>query len=106
MVFKETSIFTKQINALISDDEYKELQNFLLKTPDAGVIIKGSGGIRKLRWKQSGQGKRGGFRLIYFWHVSEDVFLMLLAYPKNVQDNLSNEQLKILKQVVDKELNP
>jgi len=104
MVFKETSIFTKQINGLINDDEYKELQNFLLKTPDTGAIIQGSGGIRKLRWKQSGQGKRGGFRVIYFWHVSDDVFLMLLAYPKNVQDNLTNEQLTILKKTVEKEL--
>ena len=104
MVFKETSIFTKQINNLINDDEYKELQNFLLKTPDTGAIIQGSGGIRKLRWKQSGQGKRGGFRVIYFWHVSDDVFLMLLAYPKNVQDNLTNEQLTILKKLVEKEL--
>ena len=104
MVFKETSIFTKQINNLINDDEYKELQNFLLKTPDTGAIIQGSGGIRKLRWKQSGQGKRGGFRVIYFWHVSDDVFLMLLAYPKNVQDNLTNEQLTTLKKLVEKEL--
>jgi len=104
MVFKETSIFTKQINGLINDDEYKELQNFLLKTPDTGAIIQGSGGIRKLRWKQGGQGKRGGFRVIYFWHVSGDVFLMLLAYPKNVQDNLTNEQLTTLKKLVEKEL--
>lgn len=104
MVFKETSIFTRQINELVNDDEYKELQNFLLKTPDAGAVIKGSGGIRKLRWKHGRQGKRGGFRLIYFWHVSEDVFLMLFAYPKNVQDNLTNEQLTVLKQVVTKEI--
>ncbi len=104
MIFKETTIFTRQINELIDDDEYKELQNFLLKKPDAGSIIEGSGGIRKLKWKLNKQGKRGGFRLIYFWYVSENVFLMLLAYPKNKQDDLTNEQIKKLKQIVEKEL--
>jgi hypothetical protein len=104
MVFKETTIFTKQINRLISDDEYKELQNFLLKTPSAGDIISGGGGIRKLRWKLGGQGKRGGLRLIYFWYVPKDEFIMLLAYSKNEQDNLTDEQVKKLKQIVEKEI--
>ncbi|MCP4702574.1 MAG: hypothetical protein GY862_37800 [Gammaproteobacteria bacterium] len=104
MVFKETTIFTRQINKLIDDDEYKTLQEFLLKTPDAGSKIPGSGGIRKLKWALGTHGKRGGFRLIYFLHTSEDVFLMLLAYPKNRQDDLTNEQLNKLKKVVESEL--
>ncbi|VFN03575.1 MAG: hypothetical protein BECKG1743F_GA0114225_108202 [Candidatus Kentron sp. G] len=66
MVFMETPIFTKAITRLLSDDEYRELQGKLLLHPDAGVLIKGSGGLRKIRWKGRGTGKRGGIRVIYY----------------------------------------
>jgi hypothetical protein len=64
MIFIETSTFTKLIGIYLSDDEYLGLQGFLLKYPDAGAIIRGTGGVRKLRWGISGKGKRGGIRVI------------------------------------------
>lgn len=81
----------------MDDDEYAELQTFLAGRPDAGNVIKGSGGMRKLRWAGSGRGKRGGLRVIYYWWVAQDRISMLLMYPKNEQDDLSANQLKLLR---------
>ena len=65
-----------------------------------GKLIPGSGGIRKLRWAGSGRGKRGGLRIIYYWRVANQQIWMLLAYPKNEQDNLTKAEIKQLKQWV------
>ncbi len=70
MVIIETRTFTRQVTALLSDDEYRALQTELAGRPDAGAIIQGSGGIRKLRWSVHGRGKRGGVRVIYYWAVA------------------------------------
>jgi mRNA-degrading endonuclease RelE of RelBE toxin-antitoxin system len=73
------------------------MQIHLAAQPDAGKIIKGSGGIRKLRWSGSGRGKRGGLRVIYYWWVAKDRISLLMVYPKNEQDDLTADQLKQLK---------
>jgi mRNA-degrading endonuclease RelE of RelBE toxin-antitoxin system len=75
----------------------------LVRKPDAGKIISGSGGLRKLRWSAGGKGKRGGLRVIYYWYVSLEIILLLFAYPKNEQDDLTPEQLKQLKKVIEGE---
>lgn len=99
----ETSVFTRQIQGLISDDEYAELQFALAERPELGALVRNGGGIRKIRWAQSGRGKRGGIRVIYYWYVSGNQILMLLAYAKNVQENLTSTQVKILRQLVKEE---
>lgn len=103
MIIVETSVFTRQVQKHLTDDEYKELQIALVERPDAGDLIKESGGLRKVRWAIGGRGKRGGVRVIYYWAVSQDRLLMLLMYAKNEQDDLSREQLKLLKQIVEAE---
>lgn len=100
MVFVETSIFTRQVQEFLSDDAYKDLQQELAKRPEIGSIIPGSGGLRKLRWRGQGRGKRGGVRVIYYWATQEDQILMLFIYPKNVRDDLSSSQLKLLRDLV------
>ena len=100
MLFIETPIFTKLVIDLISDDEYRKLQLALVLRPEAGKIISGSGGLRKIRWKSGGSGKRGGLRLIYFWDVPEDTIYMLLIYKKSKQEDLTQSQLKILRNLV------
>lgn len=100
----ETTIFTKKVNALLTDDEYRNLQNTLILNPEKGRIIRSSGGLRKIRWGITGRGKSGGVRIIYYWIVQRKIILMLLIYPKNEQDDLTSSQLKILKSLVDKEL--
>ena len=69
--FRETSVFTRDIAVLLSDDEYAELQGALIVDPEAGDIIKETAGLRKLRWSQPrrGKGKRGGIRVIYYWYA-------------------------------------
>lgn len=101
MVIIETSIFTKQVNKLLSDEEYQQLQFELASRPESGSVIRGTGGLRKVRWAAKGRGKRGGSRVICFWAVSQEQPLMLLIYPKNVQDDLSHEQKRILRQIVE-----
>ena len=100
MLFIETPIFTKLVTDLMTDDEYRKIQLALVLRPEAGKIIPGSGGLRKIRWKSSGSGKRGGLRLIYFWDVLEDRIYMLLIYKKSKQEDLTPSQLKILRNLV------
>ena len=100
MIFTETPVFTRQITALLPDEEYRELQQELIFNPTAGALIKHSGGLRKVRWRSATGGKRGGLRIIYYWFVSEDEIYMLLAYGKGEKDDLSARELKILRGLV------
>ena len=103
MVIIETPIFSKQLLATLSDDEYRELQRGLLGHPEAGKVIPGSGGLRKLRWAFDGRRKRGGVRLIYYWFTAQGNLLLLFMYPKNVQEDLTPDQLRQLKRIVEEE---
>lgn len=103
MEFLETSIFTKQVLDLFSDDEYRELQAHLAQNPDAGAVIQESGGLRKVRWAAKGQGKRGGLRVIYYWIVAKDLVYMIYAYQKTKQTDLSAEQIKVLRKTIEQE---
>ncbi len=100
----ETHVFTRQVKDILSDEEYRLLQNTLVLRPDMGKIIRGSGGLRKIRWTGSGRGKRGGTRIIYYWMKTDDTILMLLIYKKQASDDLSKEQLKILRKLVEEEI--
>ncbi|MBI4787084.1 MAG: type II toxin-antitoxin system RelE/ParE family toxin [Chloroflexi bacterium] len=103
MVIIETSIFTRQVRDLLSDEEYRELQMALVNRPHASSVIKGSGGLRKVRWAVQGRGKRGSVRVVYYWAVAPDQLLMLLIYSKSKRDDLSPNQLKTLKKIVEQE---
>jgi hypothetical protein len=103
--FRETAIFTRDVIALLSDEEYAELQGVLIVQPDAGDVIPGTGGLRKLRWSQKrrGKGKRGGVRVIYYWYVSGSLIYMLLAYSKDDQDDLTTAEKRLLARLVAEE---
>jgi hypothetical protein len=103
LVIVETSIFTRQVQALFSDEDYRQLQMALVSRPDLGQIIPGSSGLRKVRWVFRGHGKRGGVRVIYYWAVVRDTILMLFMYAKNEQDDLTPEQLKVLRRIIEEE---
>ena len=100
MLFIETPTFTRLIVTLLEDDEYSKLQDELVMRPNAGDLIKDGGGIRKLRWKRAGTGKRGGIRVIYYWLTEDEQILMLLAYPKNLKDNLIDQETALLRKLV------
>jgi hypothetical protein len=101
--FIETPIFTKQISDLLDDADYRQLQVTLAIQPKSGDVIRGGGGLRKIRWSAQGRGKRGGIRVIYY-KIEEDQIYMLFAYPKNKQEALTSEQLKVLRTLIAKEL--
>lgn len=103
MVIRETSVFTRQVKQLLDPESYRLLQLRLVADPEAGALIPGTGGLRKIRWQGSGRGKRGGIRVIYYWAGRADVILMLLAYPKKEQEDLTPEQKKILAALVREE---
>lgn len=100
MIFIETSTFTKLIGKYLSDDEYLGLQKFLLKYPDTGKVIRGTGGVRKVRWAISGKGKSGGVRVIYFWKNRDDEIWMLTIYRKSDRETIPSYILrKIAKEI-------
>ena len=103
MVFIETSIFTKAIERFLPDESYRMLQSVLMLRPDAGSVIRGSGGLRKIRWSLPGSGKRGALRVIYFWSPPDTIF-MLFPYRKTDQEDLTPEQLKLLRKMVKESL--
>ena len=103
MTIIETPIFTRRIQVMLSDEEYRLLQAHLVNKPDVGKVIPGSGGMRKLRWSAKGHGRRGGIRVIYYWFISKDIILLLFAYSKNEQDDLTKEQLRQLKKIIERE---
>lgn len=98
MIFIETSLFTRQVKEYLSDDEYAGLQGYLVLHPDAGSIVPGSGGVRKLRWHQAGHGKRGGLRVIYYWQKRDDEIWLLTLYSKSETVNLPAH---LLKQIIE-----
>jgi len=103
VIIIETPIFTKQLLSNLSDEEYRLFQAALLERPDAGKVIPDGGGLRKVRWGLEGRGKSGGARVIYYWFIERGTILLLFMYPKNVQENLTQDQLKQLKKIVEEE---
>lgn len=102
MVIIETSVFSRLIQELMSDEDYRILQEALITRPESGDIIKRSGGLRKIRWKLEGQGKRGGIRVIYYWVTADDQIRMLYVYRKSKQAVLTPDQLAILKSIIER----
>lgn len=83
MEFIEATAFTKYVYDYLSEDEYLGLQSFLLQYPEAGKIVRGSGGVRKVRWAIAGKGKSGGVRVIYYFKKQDDEIWLLTIYRKN-----------------------
>ncbi len=96
--FIESSIFEREVSLYLDDNEYASLQAFLVMNPEAGDLIPGSGGVRKLRWKRPGAGKRAGVRVIYHVRYSPNELWLLTIYAKARHDNIPARILKALKE--------
>lgn len=101
VIFIETPFFEEDIQQLMPDEAYGEFQQYLASQPDAGDLIRGAGGIRKVRWKLPGTGKSGGVRMIYYWRTTENQILMLLVYKKAKRDDLTPSQKRALRNIVE-----
>jgi len=99
--FIETQLFSKLARNYLSDEEYRRLQLALADNPELGAVIKGTGGVRKVRWAGSGRGKRGGVRVIYYARRPAGAIWMLTIYPKNVADSIPGHILKQIREELD-----
>ena len=102
-VFIESAAFDRALVCYLDDDEYSELQQFMMQDPEVGAIVRGSGGVRKLRWRREGAGKRGGLRVIYFVRYHPNEFWMLALYAKAKQENAPAHILKRLKEEFERD---
>lgn len=99
--FVETPLFSKILERYLSDEQYAELQAFLSEQPEAGDMIPGSGGVRKLRWAAKGRGKRGGLRVIYYLQLAQGQIWLLTLYSKNVKETIPAHVLKKIKEAIE-----
>ncbi len=93
--------FTKKAEKILSEEELEILRSYLIQNPDKGDVISGTGGIRKLRWAAGGKGKRGGARVIYFYHVVGANIYLLTCYKNNEQADINPQVKKQLKAIID-----
>jgi hypothetical protein len=101
LTFVESPLFSKQIYDYLDDEEYAAFQLYLASTPDAGDIVKESGGIRKVRWGRKGHGKSGGVRVMYFARLQAGEIWLLLIYAKSAVDSISGNILRALKEEME-----
>lgn len=101
LTFVETKLFTTLVGGYLSDDEYAALQLSIAANPEAGEMVRGSGGVRKLRWSGSGRGKRGGIRVIFYLRTARGEVWMLTVYAKNEAASIPAHVLKRIKEEID-----
>ena len=106
MEFIEAPAFTRYLPEYLDDEQYRRLQNELADNPEAGDVISGTGGFRKLRWadKRRGKGRRGGLRIIYYFFSSEQQIWLMTLYDKDEAADLTSVEKKALKEAIATEL--
>lgn len=100
-VSSKPNFFTKLVKEYLSDESYAKLQAELIANPGKGAVIRGSGGVRKVRWAAEGRGKSGGYRVIYFVRNDHGIIWMLTIYPKNVADSIPGHVLKKIREEIE-----
>jgi hypothetical protein len=100
--FIEASLFTQAVADYLDDEEYRQLQAFLIKTPEAGAVMPETGGFRKVRWRdpRRGKGKRGGLRVIHYYFPEDAQIWFVFLYDKAQADDLTPAEKKALRQAI------
>ena len=97
----ETFFFEKQWPLYWGEDERGEFAAHIAEFPNAGVVVRNSGGIRKVRWRRAGSGKSGGVRVIYFTRTAEEEVVLLIIYAKAKTDNITGQKLKEIRRAIE-----
>jgi hypothetical protein len=100
MIFVELTPFVAFRNEYLIDEDLRALQSFLLVSPDAGDLIRGGSGLRKLRWSAQGRGKRGSARVIYYWHKPKHNLYLIYGYVKSEREDLTPQQIRVLAELM------
>ena len=95
----ETPLFGRQAREIWDDSELEAFIDFIARNPDEGDLIPETGGVRKIRWARPGSGKRGGARVIYFYHSGDRPLYLLMVYAKARQENLTAEEKKAVRKL-------
>ena len=101
IIFIEAPPFERVRQEYLDDDRYRLMQSTLMANPSAGDLIRGSGGIRKLRWAAAGTGKRGGLRVIYYCTTERERILLLTMYRKSEVSDLTPAEVRALRALVE-----
>ena len=104
-IFIETKLFSRIVEDYLTDAQYTQVQEALMRNPESGRVVPGSGGVRKLRWGQPGRGKRGGIRIIYYLERADGIIWMLTLYAKNETSDIAPETLRKIKDEIDAQSN-
>ncbi len=103
LTFIETRLFARLADELLGDDGLRELQLYLARRPEAGVLVRHAGGVRKVRWSLPGRGKSGGIRVIYYLRSRQGQIWLLTMYSKNVSDGIPAHILRAIREEIDDE---
>ena len=95
----ETPLFVRQADSIWNEQEREEFVNYIARNPEAGDVIPESGGVRKVRWSRAGAGKRGGARVIYFYHDDTRPLYLLLVYAKGRKEDLSDDEKRAVRKL-------
>ena len=95
----ETPLFVRQANEVWDDQDREAFVEFIARNPEEGELIPETGGVRKIRWTRPGSGKRGGTRVIYFYHSRERPLYLLMVYAKARQEDLTAEEKKVVRKL-------
>jgi mRNA-degrading endonuclease RelE of RelBE toxin-antitoxin system len=98
----ETPVFSKRAEELLSASERENFAVFISQNPTAGSIVRGSGGVRKVRWARSGYGKSGGVRVIYYNIPKTEEIWLLTLYAKNERSTIPGHELRLIKEVIER----
>ena len=96
----ETPLFTRQADSIWDEEEREAFIDFIARHPESGDVIPDTGGVRKVRWSRAGMGKRGGVRVIYFFHHPARPLYLLMAYAKARRENLTPDDKRAVQRLV------
>ena len=99
----EAPVYTGKVERILTDDERDRFAVFIAQNPMAGSVVRGSGGVRKVRWAQKGMGKSGGARVIYYNRLDNGEIWLLTIYAKADRSNIPAYELKLIKEVIDRD---